>query len=109
MNFRLPRNYDGCRVTTRHLRDLMPGVLGKITENFSDRPDLILAAWPDIIGSHLAPMTQAVSFVDGVLLIKVKNSSLYNLLHTRERARLIHAIKAKFPKIIIKTILFKSG
>lgn len=106
---RRPKNYDGNGVTSRHLRDLMPNVLGKITESFSDRPDLVLAAWPDIIGTHLAPMTQAVSFVDGILLVKVKNSSLYSLLSTREKGRLIQALKAKFPKVFIKTIFFKMG
>lgn len=106
---RLPKNYDGNGITSRHLRDLMPDVLGKITESFSDRPDLVLAAWPDVIGIHLAPMTQAVSFIDGVLVVKVKNSSLYSLLSTREKARLIQALKVKFPKVFIKTILFKIG
>lgn len=109
MTSRRPRGYDGNGVTSRHLRDLMPDVLLKITESFSDRPDLVLAAWPDIIGPHLAPMTQAVSFVEGVLIVKVKNSSLYSLLSGREKMRLIHALKAKFPKIFIKTILFKIG
>jgi hypothetical protein len=106
---RRPKNYDGCGVTSRHLRDLVPGVLDKISENFSDRPDLVLAAWPDIIGPHLAPMTLAVSFSEGVLLVKVKNSSLYSLLSTREKGKLVQALKAKFPKIFIKTILFKIG
>jgi hypothetical protein len=106
---RLPKNYDGSGVTSRHLRDLMPGVLDKITESFSDRPDLILAAWPDIIGSHLAPMTQAISFNEGILVVKVKNSSLYSLLSTREKVRLIQALRVKFPKVFIKTILFKIG
>jgi Dna[CI] antecedent, DciA len=106
---RRPKNYDGSGVTSRHLRDLMPEVLVKITENFSDRPDLILAAWPDLIGSHLAPMTKAVSFSDGFLVVKVKNSSLYSLLCTSQKAQLVSALKAKFPKTLIKTILFKNG
>lgn len=106
---RHPKNYDGNKLTSRHLRDLMPEVLVKITESFSDRPDLILAAWPDLIGPHFAPMTQAISFAEGILVVKIKNSSLYGLLSTREKGRLIQTLKTKFPKVFIKTILFKIG
>lgn len=108
---RHPKNYDGVGVTSRHLRDLIPSVLGKITESFFDRPDLILAAWPDVIGHHLAPMTKAISFSEGVLIVKVTNSSLYGLLRTSamERMRLLQAFQLKFPKVFIKTILFKIG
>lgn len=87
----------------------MPAVLGKITETFIDRPDLIFASWPDIIGERLAPMTEAVSFIDGVLTVKVKNSTLYSLLSKNDKPKLVQALKAKFPKIPIKTILFRIG
>lgn len=87
----------------------MPAVLSRISETFSDRPDLILAAWDEIIGERLAPMTKAVSFVDGVLTVKVKNSTLYSLLSNHDKPKLLEALRAKFPKIKIKTILFKIG
>lgn len=114
MNFkgkyqRTPKNYDGSKVTTRHLHDVIPHVLNKITEVFDERPDLLLAAWPEIIGPKLAPMTQAVSFIDGVLTVKVKNSTLHSLLTQNDKGKLLQSIRNKFPKISIKTILFRIG
>lgn len=109
MRKRTPRNYDGSEITTHRLHDLMPGVLSRISTTFADRPDLILAAWPDVIGERLAPMTKAVSFIDGVLTVTVKNSTLYSLLSKNDKPKLVQALKMKFPKISIKTILFRIG
>lgn len=109
MRRRRPRNYDGPEITTYRLHDLMPVVLGKISETFADRPDLVLAAWPDVIGPRLASMTQAVSFNNGILTVKVKNSSLYSLLCQNDKAKLVQSLRGKFPKIQIKTILFRIG
>lgn len=109
MRRRIPRNYDGPEVTTHHLHDIMPSVLSHISTTFADRPDLILAEWPNIIGKTLAPMTEAVSFIDGVLTVKVKNSTLYSLLCHHDKPKLLEALQKKFPKIRIKTILFRIG
>ena len=70
---RTPRKYDGTEVTSHRMTDLIPHVLSKISEVYEQRTDLILAMWPDIIGPKLATMTQAVSFADGVLVVKVNN------------------------------------
>jgi len=73
------------------------------------RPDLILAAWPSIIGERLAPMTKTVSFVDGVLTIKVRNSSLLSLLAQHEKPRLLKELRKKFPSAAIRNIRFHIG
>ncbi len=44
------------------MKDLLPKVLNEINMIHRDRPDLILAAWPQIIGDKLAAMTKAVAF-----------------------------------------------
>lgn len=106
---RTPKNYDGEKPTSKPLSQLIPLVLEQISMNFSDRPDLILASWPEIIGPRLAPMTQAVSFIDGILLVKVKNSTLYSLLSQNDKPKLVQKLREKFPKILIKTILFRIG
>jgi hypothetical protein len=71
--FRTPKNYDGTAVTTHQMSELLPTVLAQIGKVYQQRPDLILAAWPQIIGPKLAAMTQALSFIDGVLTVKVRN------------------------------------
>lgn len=106
---RTPKNYDGCEVTSQRLSDVLSHVLKGITDTHQERPDLVLAAWPSIVGEKLAPMTQAVSFFEGVLVVKVKNSTLYSLLCQHEKARLVKALKAKFPKVYIKAIHFRMG
>lgn len=68
-----------------------------------------MAAWPDVVGPLLAPMTKVVSFVDGILTVKVKNSTLYSLLSQTEKARLIKNLRDKFPQTSIRTINFRLG
>ena len=106
---RTPKNYDGTQGTTKQLCHMLPQVLEKMGRNFKDRPDLILAYWPELIGERLAGMTEAVSFIDGVLTVKVKNSSLYSLLSAHEKPRLIKALQAKFPSTSIRNIIFRIG
>lgn len=106
---RTPKNYDGTEVTTRSLGDLIPAVLSRITEVNQDRPDLILAAWPAIIGTNLAGMAQAVSFNEGYLVVKVKNSTLYSLLNHNDRPKLLSNLRKKFPNVTIHNIIFRMG
>lgn len=106
---RNPKNYDGVAPTGHSLGEILPSVLRHIGEVYQDRPDLILAAWPEIIGERLASMTQAVRFVDGLLWVKVKNSTLLSLLSTKDRPRLLKSLRSKFPKVPIKNIVFRIG
>ncbi|MCB1111890.1 MAG: DUF721 domain-containing protein [Chlamydiales bacterium] len=106
---RVPRNYDGTNVTSRQVGDLLPSVLCEVGKRFSDRPDLVLASWPEVIGPKLAGMTQAVSFVDGELLVKVANSTLHSLLNQHDKAKILRRLKEKFPNIEIKNIRFRIG
>lgn len=97
-----------CR-TNKNLSDLLPKILGSIGALHRDRPDLILAAWPDIIGPKLAPMAKAVGFDNGVLTVKVSNSTLYSLLSQHERGRLLKCLREKFPSVGVKNIHFRIG
>jgi hypothetical protein len=106
---RTPRNYDKVEPTGKEISDLLPQWLAKASGRFKDRPDLILLAWPDVIGEKLASMTRAVSFIDGVLTVKVKNSSLYSLLVQHERAKLQSRLQKRFPSVKIQNIIFRLG
>ena len=106
---RTPRHYDGTELTGKELSHLLPEWLKNVSSRFQDRPDLVLLAWPEIIGEKLASMTTAVSFVEGVLTVKVKNSSLYSLLVQHEKARLQDLLQKKFPSIQIRNIIFRLG
>jgi hypothetical protein len=106
---RLARCYDGSATTTRHLRHLLTRYLEDIGRKFDDRPDLVMAAWPEVVGSQLSQMTHAVSFIEGILTVKVNNSTLYSLLSQNDKPRLIKNLRDKFPGTLIKTISFRLG
>lgn len=106
---RTPKNYQGIAPTSHHLQDILPAVLGKVGEAYKERPDLIMAAWNQVIGPQLAGMTEPVSFVDGVLVVRVKNSSLYALMRQYERPKLVRKLRERFPQTLIKNIIFRAG
>lgn len=106
---RTPRNYDGQELTSHRFTDVLPRVLSRIADTHKDRPDLILASWPAVVGANLAPMTEAVSFSEGVLTVKVKSSSLYSVLIQQEGKKLLKELKMKFPNVTIRSIRFRMG
>lgn len=106
---RTPKNYDGTALTTHKMTELLPIVLETIGEVYKERPDLILASWPTIIGSKIAPMTQAVSFKEGILVVKVYNSTLHSVLSQKDKPAILRILREKFPKAQIKNIVFRIG
>jgi hypothetical protein len=109
MQRRTPKNYDGTGVTTHRMSDMLAKVLRGFDQKFHDGGEKILLAWPEVIGTRLAPMTQAVSFVDGVLLVKVKNSTLHSLLSQNDKMKILSNLRQKFPQYSIRNIVFRIG
>lgn len=106
---RTPRNYRGTQPTGKAISDLLPSILQRMGEACQERPDLVLAAWPEVIGNQLAPMAKAVSFQEGVLVVKVANSTLYSLLSQHEKSKLLQRLRNQFPKVTIRNIIFRIG
>lgn len=104
---RTPRNYDGIETTTHSINDLLSGVISRLNLRQQQRPDLILAAWPEIIGPKFAAVTQAVSFDSHVLVVRVKSSTLYSILSQHEKPRLLEMLRQRFPRTTINTIIFR--
>jgi hypothetical protein len=107
--WRTPKNYDGSGVTTHRISELLPYVLRQVGKLHEQRPDLVVAAWPEIIGPKLAPMTQALTFTSGVLAVKVKNSTLLSLLSQHDKPRILASLKQKFPNVEIRNVVFRIG
>lgn len=95
--------------TGRSVNDLMPGVIRKVQRAAYIKPDAIIEAWPEIIGPKCAPMTKAVSFNEGLLYVKVNNSTLLSLLIQHERVRLVKQLRQAFPSAEIRNIVFRMG
>lgn len=106
---RIPKNYSGTKPTGREIRELLPKLLQKLAQTQEKRPDLVLAAWPEIIGERGSALTQAVSFSDGILCVKVRNSTLLSLLSQHEKGRLLRLLKERFPQFEFRNILFRIG
>jgi hypothetical protein len=104
-----PQNYDGTGLTSHQLRDILPLVLRSVEGVYYTKAERILDAWPSIIGSRLSSMTRAESFFDGVLTVRVKNSTLHSLLQQHDKSRLLAKLRKQFPGIYLKTIVFRIG
>lgn len=106
---RIPRGYNGTAPTTRRFGDIIPSVLSIIQKNHGERHDLILTSWPQIVGPKITKFTTPESFNEGVLRVKVNNSTLYSLLNQSEKAKLLSALRKRFPKVDIRDIYFRMG
>lgn len=106
---RTAKNYDGQEPTGKVLSRMLPGFLQEISSLAQEQPELVVQAWPDLIGPKFAGMARAVEFFEGQLIVKVSNSSLYALLQQHEKPRLLKALQNKFPKTAIRNIVFRMG
>ena|ERR1700722_13981133 len=103
------RGYPTTAMTSHHIRELLPVFLEHLGKIYHNRPDLVIAAWPEVIGKELSPMTEALSFIDGVLIVKVRNSTLYSVLSQQDKPRILKNLRDKFAGTVIRTIHFRLG
>jgi len=103
---RTPRNFDGTAKTGKLLSEILPEAVREIQKKTGLGGDEIFSFWQELIGDKMGPLTQPVSFVDGVLTVKVKSASLYSLLCQHERPRLLRRLQEKFP---VRNLLFRVG
>jgi len=106
MKGRTPRNYFGTENPAKKMADLLPDVLGSISKKAADPREELFRFWNELMGEKMAPLTEPVSFADGVLTVKVKSSTLYSLLVAHERPRLLGRLKEKFS---IRNLVFRVG
>ena len=84
--------------------------LAHLEQKLRSKPKEILELWPVVIGPAFAGMTRTEKFEDGVVYVKVGNSSLLSLLHSlSERKRLVEALRTYVPDVEIKDISFRIG
>ena len=106
---RTPRNYDGIATPAKTIQELLPDVLSQFQKK-NHEPGLdLLNAWPVVAGPNVAKLTKAVSFVDGVLTVHVKSSTLYSLLCQHEKPHLLRKLQENFPKTQVRNIFFRIG
>jgi len=106
---RTPKNYDGTQPTARDLRTLLQAVLPSLQKHYQENPVEVFAAWKEVVGEEISPMTQEVSFQEGVLTVKVKHSTLLSLLSVHEKPRLLKSLRERLPSVQVRTIVFRMG
>lgn len=106
MRSRTPRNYQGTQNPGKKLQDLLPGFLAEVQKKAGDPREEVFRTWGELIGEKMAPLTEPLSFVDGVLTVKVKSSTLYSLLCLHEKPRLLKRLQEKFP---VRNLVFRVG
>jgi len=106
MDSRTPRNFDGTRSPGVKIGELLPDLLTGISRKTESPRDAVFREWALILGEKMSVMTQPVSFVDGVLTVIVKSSTLYSLLRAHEKPRLLRKLQEKFQ---VRDLVFKIG
>jgi hypothetical protein len=106
MKNRTPRHYCGIQNPAKKMADLLPDVLQELGKKTGNRKEEVFAFWFELIGEKMAPLTDPVSLVEGVLTVKVKSSTLYSLLCQHEKARLLAKLQEKFS---IRNLIFRVG
>lgn len=106
MKPRTPRNYRGTENPAKNVAELLPEVMSDLGKKIKDPREEIFQFWRELIGEKMAPLTEPVSFFDGVLTVKVKSSTLYSLLVAHERPRLLSRLQEKFS---IRNLVFRVG
>jgi hypothetical protein len=106
MRSRTPKNYSGVENPVKKVADLLGDVLSDLRKRSADPREEIFQLWRDLIGEKMALLAEPISFADGVLTVKVKSSTLYSLLVTHERPRLLGKLQEKFS---IRNLMFRVG
>ena len=95
--------------TNKQLKKFLPTLLCDIEKKYLKNPNLIIDYWPKLVGKKLAPMTKAISFENKTLYVLVKSSTLFSILKTQEKRRLLKLMQDKFSRDTIYNIVFKIG
>jgi hypothetical protein len=103
---RTPRSFDGTGRTGKILSELLPGALRAISLEAGREGEEVFRAWPLIIGPAMAPMTEPISYRDGILIVRVRGATLYSLLSQHEQPRLLKSLQGKFP---VRNLVFRIG
>lgn len=103
---RTPRNYSGIQNPAKKISDLLPEFLSEMRGKSALTKEEVFPFWEELLGKEMALLTEFTSLKDGVLTVKVKSSTLYSLLATHEKRRLLGRLKEKFP---IRNLIFRVG
>lgn len=103
---RTARYYSGTQNSNKILSDLLPEIILELGQKAQDPREEIYRYWNEIAGEKIAPMTEPISFIDQVLTVNVKSSTVYSFLVAYERGRLLKQMQSRFT---IRNLKFRVG
>lgn len=106
MTSRTRRNYSGTQNPVKKMTEMLPEILEGLAKKNKNPDTEIFLFWQQLMGEKMAPFTEPLSFLDGVLTVKVKSSTLYSLLAVHEKMRLLTKLQEKFS---IRNLVFRVG
>jgi hypothetical protein len=107
---RTPLHYDGNRVTSHMLSEVAAAWLKRLGEKVRMNPQALCDAWSSVVGSPIADMTKAQRYDEGVLHVRVRNSTLLSLLcRPQDKKKLIDLLKAAVPGVRLVDLSFRLG
>ena len=106
MKARPPRNYCGTQNPAKKIAEILPEIVADLGRKAADPREEIFQFWRELMGEKMASLAEPISWIDGVLTVKVKSSTLYSLLVAHERPRLLGRLQEKFS---IRNIRFRVG
>ncbi len=93
--------------TNKNLDVLLSFFLQELSWKKREEKEEVFKAWFAIIERELSEYTRPISYEKGVLLVKVQSSTLYALLCTHEKPKLLEKLKKKIGSL--KDIQFRFG
>jgi len=93
----------------KKLQPLIDQFMKKLDQQRGQSAKDLIENWNEIVGQHIADFTTPLFLKNKIFYVAVKNASVYSLLNTYEKKRLLQIIRKTFPHLSILQIVFKMG
>ncbi len=98
------------KLTNKFLKDLLQGAQKELLPDSQPPEGLnIDEIWKSLVGDKMSSLTQVKSFYQGILVIKVTSASLCQLLSTSEKPKIMARLRADYPFVKVKNLVFRTG
>lgn len=95
--------------TAQPIAKLLPALLGKLGLQERIQEEEILTAWRDIVGEFLAEHSTPAGLRDGILAVRVLQSTVQFELERVLKSRILQKLQARFGKKTVRDIRFRLG
>ncbi|MCS7013388.1 MAG: DUF721 domain-containing protein [Chloroherpetonaceae bacterium] len=85
---------------------VLDALYGELHFNIAAEEFKAIRLWREVVGSHIARVSEVEKIVDGILHVKVKNSAWRNELTFRKQS-IIHQLNHRIGSPFVRDIVFK--